>query len=70
MTTMPEWFIRAFGIVMFAGLCIAAVTDGHPILLVEGFGVAIAMIGIGRLLRARREAESENQGVAPIDPND
>jgi hypothetical protein len=58
---MPEWFIRAFGIVFFVGLCIAAFTEGHPILLAEAFGVAIAMIGIGRLLRARREAELEKQ---------
>jgi hypothetical protein len=51
-TTMPEWFIQVFGAFVLVGLFIVAFTARQPLLLVEGLGVALAMLGIRRLLNA------------------
>lgn len=51
-TTMPEWFIQAFGVVLLAAICVVAFTERRPLLLGEAMGVAVAMMGIRSLLRA------------------
>ncbi|XZE19626.1 hypothetical protein SH449x_004952 [Pirellulaceae bacterium SH449] len=49
-TTMPEWFIQVCGAVFFVGLCFTAFFGGNLWLLPEALGVALAMIGIRRLI--------------------
>jgi hypothetical protein len=53
-TTMPVWFIQVFGLILFAGICVVAVKERHPLLFAECAGVAFAMLGIRRLLKAGR----------------
>jgi hypothetical protein len=58
-TTMPEWFIQAFGVLLFIGLCVGAVSEGRPFLFAEGVGVALSMLGIRKLIAASRVDASE-----------
>ena len=51
-TTMPEWFIQVFGALVLVGVLIAAFTAQRPLLLAEGVGVSLAMLGIRRLHNA------------------
>ena len=51
-TTMPEWFIQVFGALLLVGIIISAFAARRPLLLAEGLGVAVAMLGIRRLLNA------------------
>jgi hypothetical protein len=59
-TTMPEWFIQVFGAFMLVGVVISALTAKQPLLLVEGLGVAVAMLGIRRLLNAPDKEATES----------
>lgn len=49
-TMMPVLFIQLFGVVFLIGLCAAAIANGKPLLFGEAFAVALAMIGIRRLI--------------------
>lgn len=51
-TTMPEWFIQVFGVLLVVGIIISALTARRLLLLAEGLGVALAMLGIRRLINA------------------
>lgn len=51
-TVMPLWFIQGFGVLVICGVVFAAVKERNLLLLVEGLGVALAMLGIRRMLKA------------------
>jgi hypothetical protein len=59
-TTMPEWFIQAFGVLMLAAIGLVAVTQRNPLFFCEACGVALAMVGIRSLLRAPSKDGSES----------
>jgi hypothetical protein len=58
-TLMSTWFISGFGVLFFAALVWVAVVNDSPSLLVESGIVALAMILVGRLARAKRRAAAE-----------
>jgi hypothetical protein len=59
-TLMPAWFISGFGVLFFAGLVWAAIRADAPFMLVECGIVALAMVLVGRLARAKRQAAADD----------
>lgn len=57
-TTMPTWFIQAFGICFLVGMVVVAMSGGSMKNLVEGIPIALAMIYVGRNI-ARRKGSRE-----------
>ena len=53
-TTMPERFIQIFGILLLLGIGFTAILNRNIWLVVEGVGVAIAMITIRSMIRGRQ----------------
>jgi hypothetical protein len=62
-TTMPVWFIRAFGAVWLSGVVIVAYDKHDWLFAAEGASMALAMIFIGRRL-AKRRGRTLNQPAA------
>lgn len=50
-TVMPDRFIQLFGFVFLIGICATAILNGRLWLFGEALGVALAMIGVRKLLR-------------------
>jgi hypothetical protein len=64
---MPVLFIQLFGVVFLVGICVAAVANGKPLLFGQAFGVALAMIGIRRLLRQSTSDVVESQPLTRVE---
>jgi hypothetical protein len=60
-TTMPEWFIQIFGVILFVAICRVAIAEGRPLLFAEALGVALSMIGIRGLLRVPNGDDHEDE---------
>lgn len=54
-TTMPVWFIQAFGVFLLVGLAFVALVEGKWMTALEGSFIALAMIFIGREIAKRRQ---------------
>ena len=52
-TTMPVWFIQAFGIFFLIGMALSVYSTGEWLFALEGTSIAIAMIFIGREISRR-----------------
>jgi len=67
-TTMPVWFIQAFGMFLLVGAIFVGVSGGKWINAVEGASLALAMLFIGRKLAMQRKNEP-NKAVQHNDPS-
>jgi hypothetical protein len=55
-TTMPVWFIQAFGVFFLVGMVFVAFVSGKWMTAIEGAFLALAMIFIGRAIAKRKQS--------------